>query len=147
MNSVNKLVNYEKYNLPMIADICDLKCNYEHDHHKKYNISSIEIFPIISSWQRNIQKNCDFKKEFNIIGNKMKRLIDIYKYKPNDFMFIFPTISNNQFAKLLHTFLEKFWKKQYENDSNSEELENENPFVILHKSVDKGPIDLTKSID
>lgn len=137
---VNKVIDFEKYELGRIKSICPGGCSYHHNDYDTYGIEKcVDLFKVESNYEERLSHS--FEEECGIIGHKMKQLIKKYKYKPNDFLFIFPVLKNNPFANTLEIFLENFWKEFYR-DPNKEK---DNPYVVLHKSTDKGSIDLDKS--
>lgn len=155
---VNKLVQFEKYNLPPITKICENKnCKYEHENNIK---------PYIFLNNQQINYNDDSPTNMNniikyineqIIDN-MKKEINNYGYLPNNFMFIFPVLSNNQFAIDLELRIQNFWIEQFSNEKYQKNILEKNKywkniykenkfhkFIYLHKSEGNKPINLKES--
>ena len=147
---VNKIVPFKKYNLPEITDICSGQCKYKHDDEIPYYIFEID-------------KECHDNDNLGFINNTIKNIIsymnqeiDQHKYLPNNFMFIFPILSNNLLAITLEICLQDFWVKKF-NDTNYQEIlkntcwkdkNNDdlfNRYVYLHKSDDGRSINLKES--
>jgi len=150
---VNRVVDFNKYNLISIDGICQGGCKYEHENH----ISPYTLFeapPIYSDESDDNKVNNVIEK----IISYMNLEIDKYNYLPNNFMFIFPTISKNFLANRLESRLQDFWIKRY-NDSLyqdkvlkkdkywGDKLNNDAfyKYVYLHKSDEGKSINLKES--
>lgn len=152
---VNDIIDFNKYNLPQIEDICDNPyCKYKHEN----NIIPYNIFEISKIYNDNNEEN-DKKINDAIekIINFMNIEIDNYNYLPNNFMFIFPVLSSNTFAKQLEIRIQDFWVDKFKEDKyleiikekdnywNNYNANNFNKFVYLHKSDEGNSINLKES--
>jgi hypothetical protein len=150
---VNNVIDFEKYNLPLIDKTCDReKCEYKHEKIVPYNIFEI---PQIYA------QDPDDKKINNVIDkiiNFMKIEIDKYNYLPKNFMFIFPILTKNKLANKLEAKLQDFWITKFEDTKYQKNVamkdffwkENINSdkyykYVFLHKSEENQPINLRES--
>lgn len=165
---VNKIIDFKKYNLPQIEDICNKKCEYKHqDDEKPY-----EIFQIPTIYNRDY----DYKKVNDTIEkiiNRIENEINAHQYIPKNFMFIFPFLKGNYLVGQLEERLQEFWikklkdknyqkiilsqaKKNSEHEYNHwknhidtivahEHANKYKEYVYLHKSEDKQPINLVES--
>lgn len=129
MNFVNKVVKFNNYNMQEITDVCS-GCDIDH------NAYGIEMFHIDKSYS-------DEQAEINFIGDIISKIIQRMDRHPDmmpeDFMFIFPTISTNNLAARLEDNLNDYWHTKL--GINGEY----NRFAFLHKSEDGQPIDISKS--
>jgi hypothetical protein len=150
---VNGIIDFKKYNLSSITQICNnTDCKYKHDNIKPYNLFQV---PTIYTDDRDGIK---IDKLILEIINYMKKEINIHNYLPNNFMFIFPILSKNALANRLEAKIQDFWiekfsDKNYQNTSliNNEywreKIKNEkyHKYVFLHKSDEGKSIDLRES--
>jgi hypothetical protein len=152
---VNNLIDFDKYNLPKIAQICNGECcKYVHED----DIQPYTIFLSTHSFY-NTEEN--LKKIDTIINSiilHMTQEIVKYKYLPNNFMFIFPILTKNLLASRLESKLQNFWidifnckgyqkhvlkkNKYWRNKINDKKYYQ---YVFLHKSEENKPIDLKES--
>lgn len=156
---VNILVPFEKYKLPKITDICNMKkCKYNHNVIDPYVPFEMYNDPM---------KNEQYKVTEKIIKYINEEIEENY-YLPNDFMFIFPFISKNINANYLLTKLQKFWIKKFEDINYQKNVLDKNPywsedilvndkyikkyftniyhrFVVKHNSEEGKPINLQES--
>ena len=56
------------------------------------------------------------KKLIENIIEKMDIQVNKYNYLPKNFMFIFPIISNNAFAKLLEIAIQQYWINKFSDE-------------------------------
>lgn len=144
---VNSIVNFKKYGLPEIEEICDGNCKYIHNDTIPYVLFETPLF-----FYR--KENC-FKDLKDTIINYMNSDINEYGYLPKNFMFIFPIFKNNSFADYLAQYLEQFWltkfaEKKYINDVLMKDeywknKKNAAGHVFLHKSEEGKSINLQES--
>jgi len=113
-NFVNDIVDFDKYNLPHITEICNnSSCKYHHENNiKPYNIFQI---PSLRSDDKETQVKMD--KLIKKIIYYMDSEIIKYNYLPNNFMFIFPILTKNFFANRLEAKIQEFWMEKF-NDEN-----------------------------
>jgi len=155
---VNDIIDFNKYNLPHIEDICNLHyCKYKHENDIiPYNI--FEISNIYNISDENLhENNKGINQVIEKIINFMNIEIDNYNYLPNNFMFIFPILSSNPLAKQLEIRIQDFWiekfkdekflaiaknKDNYWDDYNHKKF---NKFIYLHKSDEGKSINLKES--
>lgn len=151
---VNQIINFEKYNLPQIEDICSNKCcKYKHEN----NIKPYTIFQTQPIYANELDYN-KIEKEIGKIINYMEAEITKYNYLPHNFLFIFPFLKLNVLARQLEITLEQFWIDKFkdpvyqtnvlQNHSYWSSRINNNEFysyVYLHKSEEGQPIDLKVS--
>ena len=151
---VNKVIDFEKYNLPAVTSVCDGNCGYTHENNKTpYTIFEQET--IYSSETDNNKIN----QLIDRIIQYMEDEIEKNKYVPRNFMFIFPILYKNPLANMLESKLQNFWIKkfdsvEYQNDvlkndkywkDNIDDYRYDN-HSYLHKAEEgKGPIDITVS--
>ena len=150
---VNDIVPFEKYELPPIIKICDGKCKYNHENEKiPYTIFEV---PKIYANDYDEEKIDNVVKD---IINYMDTEINNYNYLPNNFMFIFPILSKNAFARTLETRIQQFWIDKFKNIDYQENVLklheywknkiNDNKFhkyIYLHKSDEGRSINLKES--
>jgi hypothetical protein len=153
-NFVNKIIDFEKYNLPPIEGICDdAKCKYKHDNENKpYHI--FEIPEIYSNDSDDIKVNTTVEKIIEYVNNE----INENNYLPNNFMFIFSFINKNYLATQLEARLQDFWVKKFDDKNYQKNVLSKDlywkdkininkfrKYVYLHKSEDGQPINLRES--
>jgi hypothetical protein len=130
-NEINKLVRYKDYDVPEIHIE-----NSEELEDRGNNV--IEYFE-----QKCIYANDTNKKkinnEVNKIIEKVEHEVNLYNYKPEDFLFIFPIMENNVLAGELETKLNNFWLKKLGNDDVYKQ------YAVLHKHEEGQIIDTTRS--
>ena len=150
---VNNIIDFEKYNLPQIEKICDLEqCKYKHENEiKPYNIFEMKT---IYADETDIVK---VEKLVEKIINYMDQEISNYNYLPNNFMFIFPTLSRNYLANRLESRLQEFWINKFNNKDYQDNVlvkniywkdkinESYYKYVYLHKSDEGKSINLKES--
>ena len=153
-NLVNNIIDFNKYNLPQITQICNNQtCKYQHENNiKPYNIFQIPILHIDNKeTQEKINKL--IKKIINHMNNEIIK----YNYLPNNFMFIFPILTGNHLANRLEAKIQEFWmdkfndidyqnnvlihNKYWKNKINNKSYK----FIFLHKSEEGKSIDLRES--
>lgn len=153
INFVNNVVEFGKYELPHIKSICDgTKCKYIHNDHKKpCNVFEV---PCIYSGDHDQEKVDNLVDK--IIGF-MQSEINEYKYKPNNFMFIFPILAKNTLANRIESKVQDFWIEKFKdaeyvqtvllNDAYWKENVDDkfHKYVCLHKSEEGQSINLTES--
>lgn len=147
---VNKIIPFEKYDLPPITEICNINCKYNHEN----DIIPYHIFQT-PDFQR-----CDLETMKCVIEDILKYMnleINKYNYLPNNFMFIFPILSKNKFATMLEMSLQEFWINKFNdpnyqnilklNDYWKNNINNNNfyKYVFLHKSDEGKSINLQES--
>lgn len=120
INFVNHIIPFENYGLPPITEICDGNCRYIHEN----NIKPYVIFdtPKMRTHE-NTAMALDYIKMHNIIlyiTKCMDNEIKKYNYLPNNFMFIFPILSKNAFAKIVEIEIQKYWHNKF-NDPEYQE--------------------------
>ena len=100
---INKLVNFDKYELPKID--CDDKII------KKNNKEPIKIVetPIIYRDDTNDEKVNNY---CNLIMTKYKFEVDTNNYLPEDFIIVFPIMTKNVIAGELQTRIQEYWTKK-----------------------------------
>lgn len=155
-NFVNNIINFEKYGLCPISQICDkenCECGYKHENDiKPYNIFT---------YQKIIPADTDENKVNDVVDNIISKIeleIKENAYIPNNFMFIFPILKKNCLASRLELRLQEFWMKKF-NDKNYQnevlkkneywknKINNEDfcKYVFLHKSEEGTSINLKES--
>jgi len=149
---VNKIVPFNKYNLPEITNICNnTNCKYTHEN----DIIPYTIFQIPSKINT-LYDDITIEKIIYYMNNE----IDKYNYLPHNFMFIFPVFTNNTFADYLHTILQFFWMDKFKNEDYQKNVllkntywkdklptinYNYTKYVFLHKSNEGQSINLKDS--
>lgn len=149
---VNDIIPFQKYNLPSITEICDGNCKYLHEDIKPYNI--FEVPRIYSN-------DYDYDK-MDMIIEQITSYMDIeikkYNYLPNNFMFIFPVVSNNTFARMIEMRLQKYWINKFKDPNYIENILKANEYwknkindnkyykyIYYHKSDEGNSINLKES--
>ena len=152
---VNNIIDFNKYNLPHITQICNNQtCKYQHENNiKPYNIFQI---PILRSDNKETQEKIDklIKKIINYMDNEIIK----YNYLPNNFMFIFPILTGNYLANRLEARIQEFWMEKfndidYQNNvlihnkywKNKIKKNKSYKYIFLHKSDEGKSIDLRES--
>lgn len=153
-NFVNDIIDFKKYNLPPITQICNISnCKYKHEN----DIEPYKLFqiPIIYANDTDEKK---INKLIEQIINYMENEINTYNYLPNNFMFIFPILTKNCLANRLEARIQQFWIEKF-NDKNYQNTVlinnkywknkiNNNKYykyIVLHKSDEGKSIDLRES--
>lgn len=156
---VNSIIDFKKYNLPVIENICNtLKCKYTHDN----NIKPYEIFQMPDIYKE--YKDHEKDEEgliYNFIEDiilKMEREIMTFDYLPNNFTFIFPFLSGNFLANRLESRIQQFWIEKFndklyqdrvlmKNDYWKDKINNNEyyKYIYLHKSDEGKSINLKES--
>lgn len=151
---VNKIINFKKYNLPQIEDICTNKCcKYKHED----DIIPYTIFETQPIYASDIDYN-QLDREIKKIITYMEKEIEQYNYLPHNFLFIFPFLKSNVLAKQLEIILEQFWIDKFKDKNYQQNVLAKHPYwssriddndfysyVYLHKSEEGQPIDLKVS--
>lgn len=128
-NAINKLVKFDKYNLPSIE--CDK------DIPKESNENPIKFINQTGGYHKDqdkIDALCDK------IMEKYKYEVETNDYLPNDFLVIFPIMKQNDIAVELQTKIQKFWVEKYCNM-------NYNQYVHLHKHTEGTVINTNDSVN
>lgn len=140
---VNKLINFKKFGLSPVIDICNRSnCGYTHEN----NNIPYELFYITHNIYSKSEIN-EIENSVEDIINKVEYQVNKYNYLPNNFMFIFPILSQNKLAITLETKLQDYWVNKFnENEYKEKVLKynsywydkiNDNNFykyVYLHKN-------------
>ena len=129
---INKLVNFEKYELPKIE--CDDKII------KEDNINPIKIIdsPTIYASHTIDEKINNY---CNLIMTEYKFEVETNNYLPEDFIIIFPIMKNNIIAGELQTKIQEYWTKKSNNNNNYIQ------YVYLHKHTEGSVINTKDSIN
>lgn len=127
---INDIVNFDSYKLPKITVEENLK-----------NVDN--PFEIIN--QQIIYANDTDKNKIDyfvdkLIYNYLDREVLNNNYLPEDFLFIFPIMKNNNLACELETKLNEYWVNKF-NDNIYKQ------YAVLHKHEEGQVIDTTKSIN
>lgn len=136
---VNDIVDFDKYNLPHITQICNNQtCKYQHENNiKLYNIFQI---PSLRSDDTETQE-------------KMDKLIKKIIYYMDNEIIKYNYLANRLEAKIQEFWMEKFNDKNYQNNvlvNNKywKKRINKNKaykYIFLHKSDEEKSIDLRES--
>jgi hypothetical protein len=154
MDFVNDIVPFEKFNLPKITSICDNpECRYQHQN----EIKPYHIFETPKVYANDY----DYNKIMSLIEkviSYMDKEIKENGYLPNNFMFIFPILKSNSFAQRLYERIQHFWSGKFRDEKYQENVLKKNDYwkdkydkndvnmyVYLHRSDDRGPINLKES--
>jgi hypothetical protein len=169
---VNKIIDFKKYDLPEIENICTNKCNYKHEN----EITPYTIFQVPKLYSglndkaedktEKETKNKNEDKQYNKINeviekyiiNTMEKEIEKYGYLPNNFTFIFPILSKNEFANKIYIRIQDFWIKKFNDKTYQENVLKKDKYwkdkinddefyeyVFLHKSDEGTSINLKES--
>ena len=136
---VNTIIPYEKYNLPEVIKICDKPCKYIHEDIKPYTIFNVDPY-----YKTNLE---DMYNVIHKIIHYMELEIEKYNYLPNNFMFIFPILSKNNFAVILELELQRFWESRMKDKIKESEINDgeKTKWVYLHKAEQGKTIQLNDS--
>jgi hypothetical protein len=146
---VNKIIDFKKYGLPPIEDVCNVKnCRYKHEEMIPYKIFQIhDVYKDINNINRTIEQII-FHMDDEIKRNK---------YLPNNFMFIFPVLKNNIIANRLEAKLQEYWIDKFSDATYRVNVISKDPYwksvnsnkyhkyVFFHKSEEGQPINLKES--
>lgn len=151
---VNKIIPFEKYQLPEISGICERNnCEFKHENDKDpYTVFELEqIYSNDYNYEK-IDRNIDTIIEY------MELEINRYNYLPQNFTFIFPILSKNPFATQLENRLQQFWIDKFKNSEYQRDVLSNNEYwkdtldkqefykyVYLHKSDEGKSINLKES--
>lgn len=157
----NKLVPFQKFDLPKIEGICpnDETCKYEHEDDKQpYDIFEIPPIYALDTDEPKVSKLVD------VILKKMETCVLRYGYLPYHFMFIFPILEKNYLARRLETAIHFFWLSVLKESTDIKYINYRNKYVfkdeywfknlkkdifpkyvVFHKSSEGKSIDLTES--
>ena len=147
MSLVNKVVNYSDHGCVPIVGICPDSINCGFDHMEDAN-GGVEVFAVDGKKSISLQV-------INILSAEVNRKCS-KRYLPQDFAIISPFISGDWTVEVENAVME-FWVSMFRNeeyrryassldstwdDYNINEYQD---FVVVHKSVEGQPIDLSKS--
>jgi hypothetical protein len=129
-NKINDLINFGKYNLPIIE--CDKEIT------KENNEVPIKIFdsPIIYA---NDVDDDKLNKFCDTIMEKYKNEVETNNYYPNDFLIVFPIMKGNVIAPELQTKIQEYWTDKYNTIYTQ--------YVYLHKHTAGTVINTTDSVN
>ena len=149
---VNHVIDFSKYNLPSIENICDGNCNYKHTD---------EIIPYKLFQIENIYENTNedtINQTIEQIINYVDSEVCANNYLPNNFMFIFPILKKNVLANFLEAGLQKYWINKFNDLTYQIDVLTNHPYwsnkignnqyykyVYFHKSDEGKSINLTES--
>lgn len=160
-DKVNEVIDYGKYGLIPIENICPnicpSKCKYHHIHNEPTHNAWEKIF--VPTIYANDYDNDKVHKTLDDIITRIDDNVDRYSYGPENFMFIFPILKNNLLAIKLLEYIQVYWiEKMNKLATSGSEYWNENKhkywnegknkyndFVQLHKSEENKPINLRES--
>lgn len=128
---INKLVNFAKYELPEIT----IENEEELDDRGENVIETFEQQTIYA----NDTNESKINNEVNKIIELVKKEVEQYNYKPEDFLFEFPIMKSNILAGELETKLNEFWLKRIGNGDDYK------LYAVLHKHQEGQIIDTSKS--
>ena len=129
---INKLVNFKKYDVPEITIE-----NPEKLEDRGNDV--IEIFEQTCIYADDTDKT-KIDDQVDKIIELVKKEVDKYNYKPEDFLFIFPIMRSNILASELETKLNKFWLDKLDTDNTYKQ------YAVLHKHEEGQIIDTSQSI-
>lgn len=127
---INNKVPFDNYDLIPITP-------YKEDNNDNDNVCIFErpsLFSLIDSSNKEVQINT----EIQIIINYMKKEIEDYNRKPEDFLFITPFATKNWFCEALERAIQLLWTNIYMNDDYKQ-------YVVFHKSENGTCINLNDS--
>ncbi len=139
---VNNVVNYKKYDLPQIEQICNGECKEEH------SVTHPQLFVVSES---------AVQKYVTKIIKYVRAEVAKHNYLPEDFMFIFPILSENTLSETLRAALQIFWVKKFGVKKYRNKISKKNSwwanwndkraieYVVLHKSNEGKSINLDES--
>lgn len=151
---VNKIIDFNKYQLPKIESICSREnCGYKHEN----EIDPCTIFELPTIYTNDYETD-KIKNVINKITDYMDQEIEKYNYLPHNFMFIFPILSKNFLANQLESKLQDYWINKFNNENYQKNALSKNEYwkdklndnefykyVFLHKSDEGKSINLKES--
>jgi hypothetical protein len=132
-NKINELIHFSDYNLPII--------NVSNEN-KLTNInSSLEILnePVIYAGVNSVENRDKIKKYIDLILEKVKFEANTYNYNPEDFLFIFPIMKENNLAGELETRLNEYWIQKLDEEDIYKQ------YAVLHRHEEGQVIDISLS--
>lgn len=155
MTLVNNIIDFDKYNLPKITNICNSKCNYHHDDNIiPYNI--FELPKIYNNKEDNNTKN--IQKIINKITDYVEKEVNDNNYLPHNFMFIFPYLKKNYLANNIESKLQDYWVSKFQDEWYNKNIVKKNKYwkknwkenkyfqyIYFHKSSEGRSINLKES--
>lgn len=146
---VNRIIPFTEYGLSPIQDICDGKCEYNHE-----DIIPYKVFEHPAIYE---EDNIAFDI-IELIIKEVHELVKKHNYLPHHFMFIFAILTGNNLARSLHERLQLFWKDIFKDSDYQTNVLSKDPywqdkyisckyhdFVIMHKSDEGSAINLQTS--
>lgn len=135
---LNKLIRFGKHNLPEISIPEDLK-----DTLVDHGPNPIETFdsPTIYANDETEENKQKISKFVDDIIDRVKYEVERHKYKPKDFLFLFPIMKGNSIAGELEARLIQFWSDRYKDEKKYKK------YAYVHKHEDGVAIDTSLSED
>lgn len=130
-NKINELIDFNKYNLPIIE--CDEEIQ------KENNEEPIKIIQKDTTIYANDIDKEKIIRHCNKIMDNYKYEAETNNYLPNDFLIIFPIMKGNVIAPELETRIQEYWINK--NDDKYKQ------YVYLHKHTEGKVINTTDSKD
>ena len=155
---VNSVINFKKYKLCQITDICDITCKYNHED---------TVIPYSVHWHNVYTSDKEMCVQYKIIIDTyiipvINKHIMLYNYTPYNFLFVFPILKNNYFISVLETEMQDYWVKKFDDMSYVENIKKNNDdggkywckynetqniydnFIYKHQSQDGQPINMAE---
>ena len=134
-DEINKLINFDKYNLPNIKSV------------NKHLLSIDEPVEIIDApcIYASDTSDTNMKKIDEYIEHILEKVeyeVNTHKYSAKDFLFVFPIMKANILANELESRLNKYWI-----DKTSDPGEEYIQYAILHRHEEGQVIDMNSSIN
>jgi hypothetical protein len=152
MNFVNNMVDFHKYDLPEISDICDGNCLYT--PHKSDECVNVFQIPKIIGDNNEDKMTMVINKTLNYMDQE----VTDNGYLPQDFMFIFPILTMNPLVGRLEAKIQEFWINKFKDPiyaliasqksvyySSIINTEDYIQYVFVHKSDEGRSINLKES--
>lgn len=155
---VNDIINFKKYKLCPITEICDITCKYDHED---------TVIPYSVHWHNINTTDREMIDEFKKLIGKyiipvINKNIKSYNYTPYNFLFVFPILKENHFVNVLEEVMQSYWVKKFDDMSYVENIKKNNDdggkywckydetqnvydnFIYKHQSQQGQPINMTE---
>ena len=129
---INKLINFDLYGVPPISMEAENSL-------EDWNTEGLEVIEADKITKSDEGKD-KLSNYITHILSYVDKEVQKHNYKANNFLFMFPIVSDNILATELETRLNKYWIEKNDNITN-EYIQ----YVVFHKSEDGKPIDITRS--
>jgi|SaaInlV_150m_DNA_3_1039698.scaffolds.fasta_scaffold01374_2 hypothetical protein len=145
---INSLINFDKYSLPSIEEINNEQCG---DNCPIEELNEPPMYARLNEFDKT-KKN----EYINLLLEKVDYEVTTNSYLPENFMFIFPIMKNNELAIELETKLQEYWTEKFTNELYISKITDEywktfdhskySRYAILHKHEEGTVINTNDSV-